>query len=424
MNEDDPKPGVVIDVQPDPEADADHQAADRPAAEGDGGDAPAPAARRPARPGAVPLVLAILALIGVAAAMVIGFRYWTDLKRDLLAMDARIRGATQQQQALQQTVTDAADALKAQEGALDDQRELLSQQRLAVDQARDAFQQQEQRLADENLRLQEREAELRAAVADVHRRVGRSGTQWIIAETEYLMRIANHRLILARDTETARAALELADQRLRDTKDPGWAGVRAQIARDIAKLSAFEAPDAAGLSARLAALIDQIPQLKIARATIGPERTLPERVAREPAERSWDTLLDDLWSGFKDSVRIRERDQPVQAMLAPEHQFFLYENLKLHLEAARLGIARNDQGLFHDNLITARDWLGQYFDADGSTTQAIRTAIDEMLKIDIAPELPDLSQSLRALQVRMKLLDDVAPGAMETGATPAETATP
>ena len=69
MNEDDPKPGVVIDVQPDPEADADHQAADRPAAEGDGGDAPAPAARRPARPGAVPLVLAILALIGVAAAM-------------------------------------------------------------------------------------------------------------------------------------------------------------------------------------------------------------------------------------------------------------------------------------------------------------------------------------------------------------------
>ena len=122
--------------------------------------------------------------------------------------------------------------------------------------------------------------------------------------------------------------------------------MRAQIARDIAKLSAFEAPDAAGLSARLSALIEQIPQLKIARATIGPERTLPKRIAREPGERSWDTLLDDLWSGFKDSVRIRERDQPVQAMLAPEHQFFLYENLKLHLEAARLGIARNDQALF------------------------------------------------------------------------------
>ena len=52
------------------------------------------------------------------------------------------------------------------------------------------------------------------------------------------------------------------------------------------------------------------------------------------------------------------------------------------------------------------------------TTQ---TTIAEMLKVEIKPELPDLSQSLRALQVRMKLLDDVAPGAVEGG--PAETMT-
>ena len=118
-----------------------------------------------------------------------------------------------------------------------------------MDEARANFQRQEQQLAEENVNLQEREAELRAAVADVHRRVGRSGTQWMIAEAEYLLRIANDRLILARDTNSARVALGLADQRLRDTKDPGWAGVREQIARDIARLSAFEAPDSAGISA-------------------------------------------------------------------------------------------------------------------------------------------------------------------------------
>ncbi len=424
MNEDDPKPGVVIDVQPDPDDGAEKKAAEQPAADGDNDqEQPARAAEKPARSGIVPLVLAILALIAVAVAMVFGFRYWTDLQTDLAAMNERISKATSQQQSLQQTVRDAASALKSQENSLNEQRELLSRQRLAVDEAKSTFQQQEQKLADENLRLQEREAELRAAVADVHRRVGRSGTQWIIAETEYLMRIANHRLILARDTETARVALELADQRLRDTKDPGWAGVRAQVARDIAKLSTFDAPDTAGLSARLSALIEQIPQLKIARATIGPERTLPERVARKPDERSWDTLLDDLWSGFKDSVRIRERDKPVQAMLAPEHQFFLYENLKLHLEAARLGIARNDQTLLRDNLNTANAWLGQYFEPDNATTSALREAIDEMLKVEISPELPDLSQSLRALRVRMKLLEDVAPAVMDTDAESVESAT-
>ena len=404
MNEEDPKPGVVIDVTPDDDQEPARQAADEPAEQ--------PPATQPkkSRSGTLPLVLALLALVAVGVAAVFGYRVWTDLNNDLAAMNARIGDAASAQKKLQSSLNTATSALKSQEDKLSDQKDVLAQQRQAVDEARDAFKQQEQRLVDENLRLQEREAELRAAVADVHRRVGRSGTQWIIAETEYLMRIANHRLILARDTETARVALELADQRLRDTKDPGWAGVRAQVARDIAKLSAFESPDSAGLAARLSAMVEQIPQLKIARATIGPERTLPERVAGEPAERSWNTLLDDLWSGFRDSVRIRERDEPVQAMLAPESQFFLYENLKLHLEAARLGVARNDQAFVHENLGTASEWLATYFEQDDGTTAAIREGIDAVLEVDINPEMPDISQSLRALQVRKKLLDDVTPG--------------
>jgi len=406
MNDEDPKPGVVIDVTPDQESAMPDQepATAPPAAAGDRGGR---------HGGMLPLLVALVALLAVAAAAVLGYRYLADLTQQFATMDTELRNAVNQQQRLQQSLNDATSALQAQESALGEQRDVLAQQRLAVDEARGAFKQQEQKLADENLQLQEREAELRAAVADVHRRVGRSGTQWMIAEADYLLRVASHRLLLARDTETARVALELADQRLRDTRDPGWAGVREQIARDIAKLSAFQGPDSAGLSARLAALAEQIPQLRIARATIGPERTLPETPARAPGERSWDTLLDDLWAGFKDSVRIRERDKPVQAMLAPEHQFFLYENLKLHLEAARLGLARSDPALYRDNLDTAAEWLHKYFDPSDPIAAALGKAIGEMRGIDIRPELPDISQSLRALEVRQKLIDDVAPGGAE-----------
>jgi uroporphyrin-3 C-methyltransferase len=412
MNDEDPKPGVVIDVTPEqrtgsdaPPSEAADQQADE-AATGRGGSR--------GKGGALALIVALIALLGVAAAGFFGYRYVEDLKQELVAMDSRLGEARARQDQLRQTLNATSEAVKQQQGALGKQTSVLAEQRQAADDARNAFKAQEEKLAEENLRLQEREAELRAAVADVHRRVGRSGTQWIIAETEYLVRIAIHRLRLARDTKTARIALELADQRLRDTQDPGWAGVREQIARDIASLSAFEAPDSAGLSARLAALIERIPQLKIARATIGPERTLPQAVAHEPGERSWKTLVDDIWSGFKDSVRIRQRDVPVQAMLAPEHQFFLYENLKLHLQAARLGLARNDQALFRDNLNTAADWLGKYFDPDDGTASAIAKAIEEMVKIDIQPALPDVSQSLRTLLVRQKLMQEVAPSGVAT----------
>ena len=411
MNDEDPKPGVVIDVTPEHEGPEPDDAATTSDATTE------PAANevreKPRGGNALPLAVAILALIAVGVAAFFGYQQWLKINDDLAAMDARLREAQNRQQTLSQAMSSASDAVRAQEAALGQQSGALAKQQAAVDEARAAFRQQEQRLAQENVNLQEREAELRAAVADVHRRVGRSGTQWMVAEAEYLLRIANDRLILARDTESARVALGLADQRLRDTKDPGWAGVREQIARDIAKLSTFEAPDSAGLSARLSALIEQIPQLKIANATIGPERTLPERTGQEPGERNWETLLDDVWAGFKDSVRIRERDKPVQAMLAPEHQFFLYENLKLHMEAARLGLARDDQNLFRDNLNIAADWLTKYFDPDNGSAAAMAKAIAEMVKIDIRPEMPDVSQSLRALQVRQKLMEDVAPSGVE-----------
>lgn len=400
MSENEPKPGVVIDVTPDPEratGDGSADAARDRRADG----------RKPGRRGTLAMLLAVIALAGVAVTVVLGYGYWSGLKADLAAMDASLRDARGQQAQLRASLAEAAAALRAQKAVLQEQGAALDRQRDAVEDARTSYAQQERTLADENLRLQEREAQLRAAVADVHRRVGMSGTQWMVAETEYLLRVASHRLALARDIETARVALELADQRLRDTRDPGWAGVRARIARDIAQLNATQLPDLSGLAARLAALIEQVPQLKVARATVGAERTLPERVAREPDERSWNTLLGDVWAGFKDSVRIRERDTPVQAMLAPEHEFFLYENLRLHLEAARLGLVYADPDLFRDNLATADDWLARFFDPADATTQALRQAIADMRAVEIRPELPDISRSLRALEARLELVENI-----------------
>ncbi len=402
MKDEHPKPGVVIDVTPD-------QGTDKP------DETPFTAGTRRGSNGGRrktgwPVVLAALALLAVATTAYFGYRYWSDLARELTALDARVAEQLRRQQQMQESVNSAAEAVRAQGSTLGEQREVLAQQRMAFEEARAAFRRQEQTLAEENLRLQEREAELLAAVADVHHRVGSSGTQWMIAETEYLLRIANHRLSLARDTDTARVALQLADQRLRDTKDPGWAGVREQIARDVAKLSAFEAPDSAGLASRLTALIEQIPQLAVSSAAVGAKRTPAEPATPSSRERSWDTLLDDLWSGFKDTVRIRQHDAPVQTMLAPEHEFFLYENLKLHLEAARLGLARGDQALFGDNLQVANDLLGRYFEPNDAKTAALRRAIDEMQAIEIRPELPDISLSLRALQTRQDLMRDITPG--------------
>jgi len=362
-----------------------------------------------ARSGRPALVLAVLAIVLVAGGLLWGYRYQAALTQEITALNARVGNALEQQQRLQQALQEATDTLRIQASAAGEQGDLLKEQRRAVNEARSTFAQQKQRMADDQRRLQEREAELSAALADVVSRVGRSSNRWMLAEAEHLLRIASQQMDLAGDADAARAALELADERLRDTKEPRWAGVREQIARDIDKLRAFQAPDQAALSAQLDGLIGQITQLPLAPDTIGPERTLPVAEGAMSGERGWQTLFTDIWAALRDSVRIRDRGQPVPTMLAPKQEFFLYENLKLQLEAARLALARSDQALFRNRLRSTAEWLAEHFDATASTTASFSESIDDLLKVEIQPRRPDISLSLAQLRARLEQTDE-SPG--------------
>jgi uroporphyrin-III C-methyltransferase len=413
MTDDEPKPRVVIDVDPEYGEDA----ADRRAAVDSGQGAVAPA-----RPRAWPLVFAVALVLALAGGLVWGYQHVADLRQELAALDGRLAAVSGDQAALRQTVDRAVSAASGQRDQLAAQQRVLDEQREALEATRAAFARQQQLLSDESLRLQDREVQLRAAVADVHRRVGLSGDQWIVAESEYLMRVAAHRLGLGRDVQTARIALELADQRLRDTGDPGWAGVREQLAREIARLAAYPAPDVDGLAARLAALSGRVPGLRAAETAARPGSrsgdggAVATAAAMDAPKRSWETLLGDLWAGFKDTVRIREHDRPIQALMPPEHDFFLRENLRLQLEAARIAVARGDAGLYRDTLARAEQWLAEHFAAGDAEVQAMRVAIDELLALDIAPSLPDISGSLHVLLARRQSLADL-PGQIEAAET-------
>jgi uroporphyrin-3 C-methyltransferase len=61
---------------------------------------------------------------------------------------------------------------------------------------------------------------------------------WLLAEAEYLLRLANQRLIMAGDTESAQALLGSADSVLRELDDVSLHQVRAAVASDIAAVRA------------------------------------------------------------------------------------------------------------------------------------------------------------------------------------------
>ena len=58
---------------------------------------------------------------------------------------------------------------------------------------------------------------------------------------------------------------------------------------------------------------------------------------------------------------------------------------------------RSDQAVYEENLKTAHTWLKDYFEST-SESQRFDARLSELMQIDIAQELPNISESLTLLR--------------------------
>ena len=321
--------------------------------------------------------LAILALLVALAAWLGGYLAWQGLSArvatfatDQIALDQRLvtalAASDSRAAALEAQLAEQASAIAAQVTALEHQRELAEQTYQAL-----------------------------------REEVGQDRNRWVIAEIEYLMRIAAHRLMLARDVHAAIAALEAADRRLHDLGDPAWLGVREQVSDEVAALRAVPEIDIEGLALSLRSLAKRARTLPVlgARYRPGDARNAGDKDSETAARgEDWREALEVAWEEVKGLVEVRRNDEPVKAMLAPELEYFLYQNLRLQLDAARLALLRGESPLYAESLRSARDWATTYFDQENASTQATVAELDRLLAIDIAPSLPEVGGALRAMR--------------------------
>ncbi|MGB0713984.1 MAG: uroporphyrinogen-III C-methyltransferase, partial [Gammaproteobacteria bacterium] len=118
-------------------------------------------------------------------------------------------------------------------------------------------------LARAQKRLAEGQSDLQTAMGNVRLFAAKGPEGWVLAEVEYLMRIANHRLMLQRDPVTAEVAMRAADQRLRSLNDPVLVPVREKLAAEINALGALPKPDLEGMGLSLDALAESVAGLPL-----------------------------------------------------------------------------------------------------------------------------------------------------------------
>ena len=275
---------------------------------------------------------------------------------------------------------------------------------------------QTQQLTDEQQALAQRQAGVETQLNNLLSRIGNTTRDWNISEAAYLLQIANHKLQLQGDTLTAVTALKLADERIRTTGEPALLPVREIIATEITSLEGFQTIDTVGASLKLAAISDTIDKMPLRVRVSALDETTANIDATKDASNNIDNLPTAIWNSLKGLITVRYNERPVEALLTPTQVSNLTENLQIKLEQARLAIIKSEQALFEDNIDRAIKWLNAYYNIEHQSVATALMQLQEIRKLKLKTEFPDISASLRKLKALTKKLELQTPDKKKGGA--------
>ncbi len=243
--------------------------------------------------------------------------------------------------------------------------------------------------------------ELNSSISQVQRQLGKTRGDWLIADAEYLLSIANQRLYLMGDINTTREALEAADQRLRESGDAGAFKIREQIAKDIAAIRNVAVADIVGMYASIQALQDQVDTLTLFLPYTGKTLTQP-KPAQESVDKEGQNLLDSALGQLEGVVTIRHTEHPIKEILTPEEAQFIREQLRVKLEMVKIALVQQNEQLYQSSLADTKKWTEQNFAKNAETSNFI-AELDRFNAIKIRSHFPDISLSLKMLRDITKL---------------------
>ncbi len=229
-----------------------------------------------------------------------------------------------------------------------------------------------------------------------------SNTELAVAEIEQLLIMAVHRLTLERDVSTALTTLETAQQRLTSLDDPGLASAKTQLAADIYTLRSISPVDITGLSLYLADMLGRVAGLPLNQVAVVEPEPVTTTTVDQTTLPAWQRLIHAVWQEFRSLFVITRTGSNDRATLLPNESWFLYQNLRLQLESARLAVIREDTENLRVSLQQVTAWLNDYFDTSNNDVSNMLQTAGQMTALELAPVLPDISSSLETLRAFIK----------------------
>lgn len=213
-----------------------------------------------------------------------------------------------------------------------------------------------------------------------------------LGDIGHIIQLANQKLLIEHDPITAITLLEEANQGITQLNDPTLRDVSDQITSDLTALKAINITSVNNLYTELNTLIEQAETLSIT-----PSLKFIPTDNSATADQNASTLTNVLnWLG--QYIKIKNHNEVVTPLLTPEESVYVKHNIIVLLEQAQWSALRRETGAYQDSLTKAEKITNQYAAKNNEITVGFIASINKLKAIDIAPIMPDISNSLRLLE--------------------------
>jgi uroporphyrin-III C-methyltransferase len=292
-----------------------------------------------------------------------------------------------------QTNQKLSDQLSALQQQASSDKQQLTQQLSGAETALQTAQAQQNASAKELETLREKMAVIS----------GNDVRSWLLAQADYLVKLAGRKLWSDQDVTTAAALLKSADASLADMNDPSVMNVRRALTQDISNLSSVTQVDYDGVILKLNQLSNNVDNLRLAdndsddapMDSDGGELSGSVREWRQNLVKSWHNFMDDF-------ITIRRRDNTAQPLLAPNQDVYLRENIRSRLLIAAQAVPRHQDEIYKQSIDTVSAWVRAWYDTNDAATKAFLAQLDELSQQNINMDLPDTLESQPLLEQLMQ----------------------
>ncbi len=232
---------------------------------------------------------------------------------------------------------------------------------------------------------------------------GTDAKTWLLAQADFLVKLAGRKLWSDQDVTTAAALLKSADASLADMNDPSLINARQAITTDIAALSGVAQVDYDGILLKVNQLSNQIDNLRLDDNNDDDSPMDSDSSELSSSISEWRVNLQKSWQNFMDSfITVRRRDETAVPLLAPNQDIYLRENIRSRLLVAAQAVPRHQEETYKQALDNVSSWVRAYYDTDDANTKAFLEDLDKLSQQSIIMNVPEALQSQPLLEKLMQ----------------------